>query len=139
MDLQYLPIIRDLDLDGRHDVEIAWTSIFDSVSGAEALRNTNSKVACTPPSADRLGVHICAPKNGQQVGKTFTFRAAGNARSGYAKRMELWIDGKKVAQNLEDQLRAKLSLHRGKHKAEFVAVDSFDSHVAKAVEFTAVY
>ena len=139
MDLQDFPVVRDLDLDGRHDIAIAWTSIFDNIGGAEALRNTNAKVNCTPPRPDGLSVHVCAPKNGQQVGQTFTFRAAGNARSGYAKRMELWIDGKKVAQNLEDQLKAKISLTRGDHAASFVVVDSFDKHVSKPVKFSASY
>jgi methionine-rich copper-binding protein CopC len=53
--------------------------------------------------------------------------------------MELWIDGKKVAQNLEDQLKATVSLTRGKHVASFVVVDSFDSHVSGSVSFTASF
>ena len=28
--------------------------------------------------------------------ETFTFKGAGNAFNGIAKRMELWIDGKKI-------------------------------------------
>jgi len=48
------------------------------------------------------------------VGKTFTFKGAGNARNGFAKRMELWIDGKKIGQNLEDQLKVTTSLSKGR-------------------------
>ena len=139
MDLQEFPFIRDLDLDSRHDVGIAWTSIFENTGGAEILRNTGGAANCTPPKANALTVHICAPYSGQTVGKTFTFRAAGNAWNGIAKRMELWIDGKKMGQNLEDQLKVTTSLGLGKHTASFVVVDSFDNHIAQSVSFTASY
>jgi FG-GAP-like repeat len=139
MDLQWYPFIRDLNLDSRHDVGMAWTSIFDSISGEEMLWNTSSAQNCGPPKASALSVHICAPGNGQVVGKTFTFRGAGNAFSGVAKRMELWIDGRKVGQNLEDQLRVTVPLPRGSHTASFVVVDSFDRYVSKSVSFTSSY
>jgi FG-GAP-like repeat len=139
MDLQDFPFIRDLDLDGRHDVGIAWTSIFENFGGAEALRNTSATVNCKPPAANALTVHICAPTSNQVVGKTFTFRAAGNAWNGIAKRMELWIDGKKVGQNLEDQLKVTTTLTRGTHTASFVVVDSFDNYVTQSATFSASY
>jgi len=139
MDLQYYPFIRDLNLDSRHDVGIAWTSIFDNVGGEETLLNTSAKTNCTPPKASAMSVHVCAPSNGQVVGKTFTFRGAGNAWNGVAKRMELWIDGKKVGQNLEDQLKVTTTLSKGTHKASFVVVGSFDDHVSGSVSFTSSY
>lgn len=83
--------------------------------------------------------HICAPSSGQVVGQTFTFRGSGSALNGIAKRMELWIDGKKVAQNLEDQLKATVTLTRGNHVASFVVVDSFDNHVSNSVSFTSSF
>lgn len=82
-------------------------------AGKRLLLNTSAKVNCTPPNANAMVVHVCAPINGQVVGKTFTFRGAGNAWNGIAKRMELWIDGKKVGQNLEDQLHVTATLSRG--------------------------
>lgn len=139
MDLQWYPFIRDMNLDSRHDVGMAWTSIFESIGGEELLWNTSSTLNCAPPKATALSVNICAPSNGQVVGKTFTFRAAGNAFNGVAKRMELWIDGKKVGQNLEDQLRVMTSLSRGAHTASFVVVDTFDEHVSGSVSFTSSY
>ncbi|HTS09331.1 MAG TPA: FG-GAP-like repeat-containing protein [Candidatus Eisenbacteria bacterium] len=139
MDLQWYPFIRDLNLDSRHDVGMAWTSIFDSIGGEEMLWNTSSAQNCGPPKANPLHVHICAPTNGQAVGKTFTFRAAGNAFNGVAKRMELWIDGRKVGQNLEDQLRVTTNLPRGAHTASFVVVNTFDQFVSKSVSFTSSY
>lgn len=105
------------------------------MGGTDILLNTNATPNCSLPPANALGVHICAPANNQVVGRTFTFRGSGNALSGIAKRMELWIDGKKVAQNLEDQLKATVPLTRGTHVASFVVVNSFDNHVAKSVRF----
>jgi hypothetical protein len=139
MDLQDFPFIRDLDLDSRHDVGIVWTSIFDNIGGAETLRNTSATVNCTPLGANVLSVHICAPRNGQTVGTSFTFRGAGNAWNGFAKRMELWIDGKKAGQNLNDQLKVTRALTKGSHTASFVVVDSFDNYVSKTVNFRASY
>lgn len=129
------PFIRDLGRDSRHDVGLVWdTAPFDA-GGADILLNTNATPNCSLPPANALGVHICAPANNQVVGRTFTFRGSGNALSGIAKRMELWIDGKKVAQNLEDQLKATVHLTRGTHVASFVVVNSFDNHVARSVRF----
>jgi len=103
------------------------------------LQNTSATTNCAPPAANALSVNICAPVNGQTVGKTFTFRGAGNAWNGIAKRMELWIDGKKVGQDLEDQLKLTTSLSEGPHTASFVVVDSFDNHVSGSVSFTASF
>jgi hypothetical protein len=50
--------------------------------------------------------------------------------------MELWIDGTKVGQNLEDQLNITTTLNPGTHTASFVVVDSFDNFTSKSVSFT---
>lgn len=132
--------IRDLDGDSRHDIALGGSEIFDATGVAEILHNTSAIPNCSLPPAGQLNVHICAPAhNGQVVGQTFTFRGSGSALNGIAKRMELWIDGRKVAQNLEDQLKATVRLARGNHIASFVVVDSFDSHVAGSVSFKAEF
>jgi len=143
-DLQNDVLIRDLDGDSRHDVGIPFTSIFDQVGGMDAVANTSATTNCALPkgpysSFQRLAVNVCAPSNGQVVGQRFTFKGSGSAFNGVAKRMELWIDGKKVAQNLEDQLQATVSLSRGSHVASFVVVNTFDEYTAKGVNFTAQY
>ena len=138
-DLQWYPFIRDMNLDSRHDAGMAWSSIFETFGGEEMLWNASSAQNCAPPKGNALSVHVCAPASGQVVGKTFPFRAAGNAFNGIAKRMELWIDGKKVGQDLEDQLRVTTSLSRGAHTASFVVVDTFDEHVSGSVSFTSSY
>jgi hypothetical protein len=106
------------------------------ISGAEILIDTNATTNCAPPPANKLSVNICAPTSGQTVGKTFIFRGAGNAFNGIPKRMELWIDGRKIGQDLEDQLRIDATLAPGTHTASFVVVDSFDNYTSKSVTFT---
>jgi len=51
--------------------------------------------------------------------------------------MELWIDGKKIGQNLEDQLKVTATLACGSHT--FVVVDSFDHYTSQSVSFTSSY
>jgi len=143
-DLQNDVLIRDLDGDSRHDVGLPYTWIMQQGSGLDALTNTSAATNCPLPrgpytSIQRLAVHICAPSNGQVVGQKFTFQGSGTAFNGIAKRMELWIDGKKVAQNLEDQLNATVSLSRGNHVASFVVVNTFDEYTSRSVSFTAQY
>jgi len=142
--LQNDVLIRDLDGDSRHDVGTPYSWIIGGGGGMDALINTSATVNCALPkgpytSSRGLAVNICAPSNGQVVGQTFTFKASGKAFNGIAKRMELWIDGKKAAQNLEDQLNATLTLSRGHHVASFVVVNTFDEYVSKSVSFTAQY
>jgi hypothetical protein len=128
-------------------VGIPFSSIFDGQGGLDALINTSATTNCPLYSASAvnatlskvLTVNICAPRRGQIVGQTFTFKGSGQAFNGIAKRMELWIDGKKVAENLEDQLNATVSLSRGNHVASFVVVNTFDESSSKTVNFTAQY
>jgi hypothetical protein len=132
------PFIRDLNLDSRQDIGTAWNaSELGNGGGAYILLNDNAVVNCDPPPANKLSANICAPKSGQTVNSTFTFRGSGDAFNGIAKRMELWIDGKKIGQNLEDQLKVTTTLSTGKHTASFVVVDSFDNYTSNSVTFTA--
>jgi len=131
----FYPFIRDLTLNSRHDIGLDWST--SSAGGAYVLLNTNAATNCDPPPANKLGVNVCAPKEGETVGSTFTFKGAGNAFNGIAKRMELWIDGTKVGQNLEDQLKVTTTLSAGTHTASFVVVDSFDNYTSSSVSFVA--
>jgi hypothetical protein len=141
---QWQSVVRDLNGDSRHDVATAFTNGFQNIGGVDLLVNTSAATNCPLPagpftSIQKLAVNICAPSNGQVVGQMFTFKGSGSAFNGVAKRMELWIDGKKVAQNLEDQLNATVSLSRGNHVASFVVVNTFDEYMARTVNFTARY
>lgn len=131
------PLIRDLNLDSRHDVAMPWLYMFPYPGGIEQLRNLNATTNCAPPVATKLSVNVCGLKNGQVVPDTFTFKAAGNVFSGEVKRMELWIDGQKVGEDLEDQLNVTVTLTSGSHKATFVAVDTFDGTASVSGSFMA--
>lgn len=134
------PFLPDLNLDSRHDVGAAWTNGYIVTGGGAYIwLNPNAATNCTPPKPNMQSVHICAPYSGQVVGQTFTFKAAGNAWNGTAKRVELWIDGKKIGQNPEDQLHVTTSLSRGPHTASFGVVNTFDAYNSKSVSFTASY
>jgi hypothetical protein len=134
---EYFPFVRDLTLDSRHDIGIDWSNPYPDGGGAMVLLNDNATINCDPPPANKLSVHVCAPTSGETVARTFTFKGAGNAFNGIAKRMELWIDGEKVGQNLEDQLKITTVLTPGTHTAAFVAVDTFDNNASSSVTFTA--
>jgi hypothetical protein len=132
------PFVRDLNLDSRHDIGTAWNANeLSEGGGAFVLINDNATPNCDPPPANKLSANICAPESGETVDSTFTFKGAGNAFNGIAKRMELWIDGKKIGQDLEDQLKVTTTLASGSHTASFVVVDSFDNYTASSVTFTA--
>jgi len=130
------PFVRDLNLDSRHDIGVAWDASYgNGGSGALVLLNESAKTNCDPPPENALSVHVCNPTDGQKIGATYTFKAAGNAFNGVAKRMELWIDGAKVGEYLEDQLKITTTLTKGSHTAAFVVVDTFDNTASQSVTF----
>jgi FG-GAP-like repeat len=134
--MEDFPFVRDLYRDSLHDIGTAWSDGYIvNGGGAFVLLNTKAVANCAPPKANALGINICAPYSGETVSKTFTFKASGNVFSGIPKRMELWVDGKKIGQNLEDQLKKTATLAAGKHTASFVVVDSFDHRVKRSVNF----
>jgi hypothetical protein len=51
--------------------------------------------------------------------------------------MEIWIDGKKSAQVLNDQIQKTITVSAAKHRIAVVAVDRFGSHVTHAIYVTA--
>jgi len=132
-------IIRDLNADSRHDILTDWNDVLGGPGGANVLINTNAPTNCTLPAANAQSIHICAPYNGEVVGSSFTFKASGQAWNGTIKRMELWIDGVKRGQFLEDQFRQTVSLSRGYHTVTFVAVNTFDQYVKASVTIKASY
>ena len=127
---QAAPVIRDLNLDGRHDVVALAGSTF-------RLLNQNASVTCAPPASANLSARICGPSNNGTVSKTFTVSASGNSPLGVA-RLELWIDGKKAGEIWNDQLRQSVTVSAGKHRVAIVAVDRYLSKtVTSAVSVTA--
>jgi hypothetical protein len=125
--------VRDISLDGRHDlIQADWdfgqTDVIVGING-------NGTPNCAPPYSNVLTAKICSP--GPSVSSTtFTVRAAGNSPVG-VKRLELWVDGVKRAQALNDQLRHTLTLSAGTHKLVVVAVDEYEG-IGKTTEYVRV-
>jgi hypothetical protein len=109
---------RDLNLDSRHD--LIGASGFSS--GLEVALNTNNTNNCPPPASDAIRAKICSPTS--TASTSFQVRASGNSPAGIG-RLELWVDGNKRVQTLNDQLRFNLTLSPGTHRVVVVAVDRY--------------
>jgi hypothetical protein len=122
-------VARDLNLDSRHDLAITSVDALDiGLEATHIFLNQNGRSNCIPPPSTTLAVKICSPAPNAGVRRTFTVKASGNSPAG-VKRMELWVDGVKHAQNFSDQLRSTITLSLGTHRVTVVGVDQFDSLV----------
>jgi hypothetical protein len=126
---QALPVIRDLNLDGRHDMVFPAGSTY-------TLLNQNSAVACAPPTSGALHARICGPANNATVAKTFTVAGSGNSPAGVSQ-LELWVDGKKSTEVLNDQIKQTITVSAARHRIAVVAVDRYGKTVTTAVSVLA--
>ena len=110
-----------MDLDGRHDVIMSLPD-FDITDVLVGL-NQNGTPNCPPPPSNALQAKLCTPGSATNS-TTFTVKASGNSPVGI-KRLELWVDGAKQAQALNDQLLTTLTLKKGTHQVTVVAVDQY--------------
>jgi len=120
-------VVRDLNLNSRHDLAIASSNSLGGTSDTAVLLNQNALTNCPPPSSAVLGAKICAATPSTNA---LTVRASGNSPEGI-RRLELWVDGHKLAQAFSDQLHTKVGVAAGTHSVAIVAVDSNDSRLAK--------
>lgn len=115
--------IRDVNLDGRHDVVLTDFDFSTSQTQVVVGLSENGTPNCAPPPSNVLQAKMCTPGSSTSS-TTFTVKASGNSPVGI-KRVELWVDGHKVAQTLSDQLRKTLTLTKGTHQITVVAVDRY--------------
>lgn len=113
--------IRDINLDGRHDLISDAGGLGESA--AIMALNSNGTVNCAPPPSGAIHAKLCTPGTSTSS-TTFTVRASGNSPVGI-QRLELWVDGTKRAQILNDQLLKTLTLSAGTHSITIVAVDRY--------------
>lgn len=113
-------VARDLNLDSRHDLAFTQGFVFNMV----VLTNTTGAQNCPPPGSDAIHAKICTPTESQQPSGSITFSGSGNSPAGI-QRLELWIDGVKRYQTLNDQLLHSETLSAGSHLVELVAVDKY--------------
>jgi len=112
--------VRDINLDSRPDVLIP-SYMGD---GFNYGINNSAYVNCAPPDASKLQAKICTPTNNGNVTNPITVRGAGNSPIG-VKRLEIWVDGKKVNQELNDQIAKQITLSSGPHMLTLVSVDQY--------------
>jgi hypothetical protein len=113
--------VRDMDLDGRHDLVQDANGLGESA--AVVALNENGTVNCPPPPSGAIHAKLCTPGT-TTSSTTFTVKASGNSPVGI-QRLELWVDGTKRAQILNDQLLKTLTLTVGTHQITIVAVDRY--------------
>jgi FG-GAP-like repeat len=115
-------VARDLNLDSRHDLAFSRMGIF--IPNIVVLTNTTGAQNCPPPGSDAIHAKICTPTESTQPSGSITFSGSGNSPAGI-QRLELWIDGVKHYQTLNDQLLHSETLSAGSHLVELVAVDKY--------------
>lgn len=121
-------VVRDLNLDSRHDLALVSSNPPAGTNETAVLLNQNAVTNCAPPSAATLSAKICSATPSTNA---LTVSAASNSPEG-TRRTELWVDGKKLGQSFNDQLHLKVGVAAGTHTVTVVAIDTNDSRLAKA-------
>ena len=127
-DTPRLPVARDMNLDGRHD--LVYTHLVGG--GTNVDLNNNAAVICAPPGSASLSAKFCSPGSGATVLKTFTVKASGNAPTG-VQRLEIWVDGHKRAETFNDQIKSTITVAAGSHKVTVVAVSLYGSTTNRSI------
>lgn len=122
-------IVRDMNLDSRHDVVETEQDQITDLATTEILSNQNALPNCPPPGSGTLAVKFCSTTTSAN---SLTVKASGNSPNG-VKRVELWIDGTKRAQAFSDQLNTQVSISSGTHRVTAVGVDLYDTVVKKPI------
>ena len=118
---------RDLNLDSRTDLVVP--EYFPS-GEVNVYLASNGYKNCTGASSASLNAKICTPANSATVSSPVLITAAGNSPVG-VKRLEVWVDGKKVYQKLGDQMNKRIAMSAGTHRLVVVAVDKYTGSSSK--------
>jgi hypothetical protein len=134
-----LPQVGDFNHDGKPD----W--VFNaniSPAGSTFYTGLNSTVAglwsnCDYPATGR-GIHVCSPD--VSSGSTVNFNAASHS-FGSLRKMELWVDGKKLAEKYNTWqgnawFNFSSTLASGTHQGDIFAADVDDTLQLAAFSFT---
>ena len=126
----YPPLLaRDLNNDGQMDI------VSTGQSNLMVLLNTSVTPDCASPNSSALASNVCSPLPGATVSPTFAVRAAANAPVDVL-RMEEWLDGKKIYQQLSNQIRNNLTAALGVHTLSIVSVDVLNNVSKNKFTFT---
>jgi hypothetical protein len=126
----YPPLLaRDLNNDGQMDI------VSTGQSNLIVLLNTSVTPDCASPNSSALASNVCSPLPGATVSPTFAVRAAANAPVDVL-RIEEWLDGKKVYQQLSNQIRNELTATLGVHTLSVVSIDVLNNVSKNSFTFT---
>ena len=76
----------------------ATDSIGEQIKSAAFSVSVQEDIAESCSEPDKPGVHVCAPEpNGCNTQPWVPIEAAGRGKSGSVSRMELWVNGVKIA------------------------------------------
>jgi hypothetical protein len=124
---------RDLNLDSRTDMVLP--IYFPAPDVLVGLQTAGYKT-CPGVGSASLNAKICAPANNASVSPSFLVTAGSNSPMG-VKRLEVWVDGKKVYQKLGDQMNKKITLAAGRHRLVVIAIDKYEGS-SSTVEYVNV-
>lgn len=125
--------IRDLNRDSRHDLmDTTFGLPPDNNSGASFFLNANAAPNCPAPGSQTVSVAVCSLT---PTTNAISVTASGNSPNG-VKRLELWVDGKKLTQAFNDQMNATVSVAAGTRSVTIVAVDLYDAIFKKTMTVT---
>jgi hypothetical protein len=125
--------IRDLNRDSRHDfIDTTFGVPPSNDSGADFILNANAAPNCPAPGSQAVSVAVCSLTPSTNA---ITVKASGNSPNG-VKRLELWVDGKKLTQAFNDQINTSVSVAAGTRSVTIVAVDLYDAIFKKTMTVT---
>ena len=131
--ISFSTVSADFNRDGRPD--LATIAINPDLTGTLFVYLNEMVAACSTPASP--GVHVCAPLAGHTYTSPVAMIGAGRAANGSVSRMELWIDGHKIANFPGNEINTPVSLPAGNHSATMVEVDTTGAFIKSApVTFT---
>jgi len=122
-------LLRDVNNDGMPDVIGTMPDVL------QVELNTSATPDCSSPNSSKVAAHVCLPAAGSTVGSSFSVRAAANAPTSIL-RIEEWLDGKKVYQQLSNQVRNTLTTTPGTHTLTVIPVDIYGNYIKQTETIT---
>jgi len=116
---QHTLTVVELDTTGSYKKSTRQTLVVD---------NSTANEVCTPPGAP--GVNVCIPQPGScHTAAYSTFVAAGTGASGTVSRMELWVNGTKLANFPGNRINTNFSFLPDFDKVTIIEVDSKGAYI----------
>lgn len=116
-DTGFVPVARDMTLDGRHDLLYP----EDLPADVRILTNTNTPSPCPSPPSSKLQATFGLSAT---VAGDITLFGAANSPAGVI-RIEFWLDGKKITETWNDEIVVHFHAAKATHHLVLIAVDKY--------------